>query len=84
MTRKSFGTMMGSQTTSTFMGLPSGTIADVKGGSVVLGVPCATPYPSVGAYCADAPDTIRDAISIYQANITTWTLILAAQCFQMA
>jgi agmatinase len=81
MTRKSFGTMMGSQTTSTFMGLPSGTVSDVTGGSVVLGAPCATPYPSVGAYCAAAPDAIRDAISIYQANITHMDFDLGGPMF---
>ena len=69
MARKSIGTMMGSQTTSTFIGIPAGTLSDVSGGSVVFGAPCATPYPSVGAYCKDAPDAIRGAISSYQANI---------------
>ncbi len=29
---------------------------------VVLGVPTATPYKSVGAYCADAPSAIRNAV----------------------
>jgi agmatinase len=81
MTRKSFGTMMGSQTTDTFMGLPSGTVSDIKGGSAVLGAPCATPYPSVGAYCAAAPDAIRDAISIYQANITHMDFDLGGPMF---
>jgi agmatinase len=69
MARKSIGTMMGSQTTSTFIGIPAGTLNDVSGGSVVFGAPCATPYPSVGAYCKDAPAAIRGAISSYQANI---------------
>ena len=69
MARKNIGTMMGSQTTSTFIGIPAGTLDDVSGGSVVFGAPCATPYPSVGAYCKDAPDAIRGAISSYQANI---------------
>jgi agmatinase len=61
--------MMGSQTTSTFIGIPGGTLSEVSGGSVVFGAPCATPYPSVGAYCKDAPAAIRGAISSYQANI---------------
>ena len=69
MARKNIGTMMGSQTTSTFIGIPAGTLSDVSGGSVVFGAPCATPYPSVGAYCKDAPAAIRGAISSYQANI---------------
>ena len=69
MARKNIGTMMGSQTTSTFIGIPAGTLSDVSGGSAVFGAPCATPYPSVGAYCKDAPAAIRGAISSYQANI---------------
>lgn len=82
MARKSFGTMMGSQTTSTFMGIPAGSASDVKtGGAALFGAPCATPYPSVGAYCAQAPDVIREAISIYQANITHMDFDLGGPMF---
>ena len=81
MTRKSIGTMMGSQPTGTFMGIPAGTLADVSGGSAVFGAPCATPYPSVGAYCKDAPQAIRSAISMYQANISHMDFDLGGPIF---
>ncbi|AGT11108.1 arginase family protein [Paracoccus aminophilus] len=35
----------------------------------LLGVPCATPYASVGAYCRNAPDAIRAATASFIANI---------------
>jgi len=81
MTRKSIGTMMGSQPTGTFMGIPAGNLADVSGGSAVFGAPCATPYPSVGAYCKDAPQAIRSAISMYQANISHMDFDLGGPIF---
>lgn len=54
------GTMFGAGGADTFMGLPPcldvlGFDADIA----VIGAPCATPYPSVGAYCAGAPASIR-------------------------
>lgn len=38
---------------------PMGEVGDAD--IVVIGAPCATPYASVGPYCADAPDAIRSA-----------------------
>jgi agmatinase len=35
----------------------------------ILGAPCATPYRSVGPYCAAAPRAIRQAIAGYAANL---------------
>ena len=32
-------------------------------------MPCATPYRSVGPYCAGAPSAIRAAIASYAANL---------------
>ncbi len=62
------GTMFGSRDTGTFLGLPAcGDLNSVEGGVAVLGIGCATPYPSVGAYCAEAPAAIRAAMSRYSA-----------------
>jgi agmatinase len=36
----------------------------------VIGAGCATPYASVGAYCADAPAAIRAAMAPYSATTT--------------
>ncbi len=56
--------MFGSDDAETFLNLPrardlSRTEADV----VILGAGCATPYKSVGAYCAEGPAAIRSASS---------------------
>ena len=69
MAKKSMGTLMGSAQVSTFLGLPAAQVPDPAHASVIVGAPCATPYASVGAYCAQAPDAIRSAISHYAANI---------------
>jgi agmatinase len=45
-----------------FFDLPPAPVGDTGGADiVVVGVPAATPYPSVGNYCAGAPDAVRAA-----------------------
>lgn len=55
------GGLFGGSLTGNFLGLPAelndGCFADI----VLMGAPVATPYRSVGPYCADAPDAIRSA-----------------------
>ena len=63
--------MFGSDDAETFLNLPrardlSRTEADV----VILGAPCATPYKSVGAYCAEGPRAIRSASSGLAERLT--------------
>ena len=54
--------MFGGQPSGGFFDLPLQTPEDTdKADIVLLGVPSATPYTSVGPYCADAPDAIRAA-----------------------
>ena len=49
----SIGDMFGAAATPTFLGLPEATISDgARAAIAVLGAPAATPYKSVGAYCA--------------------------------
>ena len=65
------GRLFGSSDATTFMGLPACTdITALSAEIVLLGVPGATPYPSVGAYCATAPDTIRGAMAAYANTLT--------------
>lgn len=53
----------------TFLGLPPCTATEVpEGAAAILGVATATPYPSVGAYCAGAPACLRAATAPYAAN----------------
>ena len=62
--------MFGATSTEAFLGLPSAEdLAALEARIAILGVPCATPYRSVGAYCAGAPRAIRDAIAGYAANL---------------
>ena len=71
MTRPSdIGTLYGAAATDTFLGLPkAGDLATLEAPIAILGAPCATPYPSVGPYCAGAPTAIRAAIAGYAANL---------------
>jgi agmatinase len=68
--RRDIGAMFGASETETFLGLPSaGDLAAMEAAIAILGAPCATPYRSVGPYCAGAPRAIRDAIAGYAANL---------------
>ena len=54
--------MFGGEPTGGFFDLPLQKPKDTRHADIVLlGAPSATPYTSVGPYCADAPDTIRTA-----------------------
>lgn len=58
------GAMFGSPSSGTFLDLPKGTIGDgARADAAILGAPAATPYPSVGPYCAGAPAAIRAGIA---------------------
>ncbi len=46
-----------------FCDFPAGSVDNLDGADIaVLGVPVATSYATVGAYCAGAPDAIRQAL----------------------
>lgn len=62
--------MFGAHDVSTFLGVPACKSPDeIKAKAAILGVPCATPYSSVGPYCKDAPAAIRTAAAAYAANL---------------
>lgn len=70
MTRKDIGAMFGAANSETFMGLPkAGDLSKLDARVAIIGAPCATPYPAVGAYCAGAPRAIREGIAGYAANL---------------
>ena len=71
MTKKiNLGEMFGSESVETFLGVPKcEDIKNLNAKTAILGVPCVTPYRSVGPYCAEAPKAIRQAISHYAANL---------------
>ena len=51
--------MFGGGETARFLGLPAAELAALEADLVIYGADCATPYPSVGAYCAGGPAAIR-------------------------
>lgn len=54
----------------TFLGLDACPSLDALSAPVALiGAPCASPYPSVGAYCRNGPDALRRATASFTANI---------------
>jgi agmatinase len=68
--RPDVGAMFGATETETFLGLPRAeNLAALDAKIAILGAPCATPYRSVGPYCAGAPRAIRAAIAGYAANL---------------
>jgi len=63
------GNMFGAGGVDTYMGVPRCDDPGAPGASAaLLGAPCATPYPAVGAYCAGAPAAIREAAASYASN----------------
>ena len=60
----SIGDMFGAPASRTFLGLPEATIVEgAAAAAAIIGAPAATPYPSVGSYCAGAPAAIRAGIA---------------------
>lgn len=54
--------VIGRQGEGGLFGMPlCADIAGLNADIAILGVPTATPYPSAGAYCADAPAVLREA-----------------------
>lgn len=67
---QTIGRMYGSGSTGSFLGLPTADdLTTLEADAVVLGVPAATPYASVGSYCAEAPFAIRAVMAQYAATV---------------
>ncbi len=63
-------TMFGAAAVETFLGLPRcRDLSRLDAAVAVLGAPMATPYASVGPYCAAAPAVLRAASAAYAANL---------------
>ena len=62
--------LFGANTSSTFLGLDKCDDLELLNSPIALiGIPCATPYESVGPYCKNAPRALRESISSLNANI---------------
>jgi agmatinase len=68
---RNIGVMFGSRAADTFLGLPAcSDLNKLDADIAIIGAGCATPYPSVGAYCADAPSAIRAVMANYSATVS--------------
>ena len=68
--RADVGALFGAAAAETFLGLPKAADLEALDAKIaILGVPWATPYRSVGPYCAGAPKAIRAAIAGYASNL---------------
>ena len=62
--------LFGANSSSTFLGLDKCDDLELLTSPIALiGMPCATPYGSVGPYCKNAPKALRESISSLNANI---------------
>ncbi len=62
--QRTIGAMFGASSHGSFLGLPKASIPEAARADVaILGAPAATPYPSVGPYCAGGPAAIRAGIA---------------------
>ena len=62
--------LFGANSSSTFLGLDKcDDLELLKSPIALIGIPCATPYESVGPYCKNAPRALRESISSLNANI---------------
>ncbi|MCP5082713.1 MAG: arginase [Alphaproteobacteria bacterium] len=76
------GTMFGAGGADTFMGLPPCfDVTQIEAKIGLIGVPCATPYPSVGPYCSGAPAAMRAVMSHYGDNIQHMDFDLGGRVF---
>ena len=76
------GALFGATDATTFLGLEACDELDsVDASSAFIGVPCATPYGSVGAYAQNGPASLRKAIAALTANIDRHNFDLGGPTF---
>jgi len=62
--------MFGGGEGTRFLGLPAGDLQALEADIVIFGADCATPYRSVGAYCAGGPAAIRAGAAAYSGDLS--------------
>lgn len=76
------GTMFGAATSDTFLGLDRcDDLAELSAAIALIGIPCATPYASVGPYCKNAPGALRDALASLTSSLTHQNFDLGGPVF---
>ncbi|MDE2694399.1 MAG: arginase family protein [Paracoccaceae bacterium] len=74
--------LFGAIDTSSFLGLEKCENLELLNASLALiGIPCATPYQSVGPYCKNAPQALRASIASLSANINRHNFDLNGRIF---
>ena len=74
--------LFGATDTTTFLGLKKcNDIKKLNASIALIGIPCATPYKTVGPYCKNAPNALRQSISSLSANIDRHNFDIAGQIF---
>ncbi len=74
--------LFGATAASTFLGLDKcEDLSRIDASSAYIGVPCATPYGSVGAYACNGPESLRKAIASLTANIDRHNFDLGGPTF---
>ena len=74
--------LFGATSTDTFLGLDQcKDFSRIQASSAFIGVPCATPYGSVGAYAKNGPKSLREAIAALTANIERHNFDLGGPTF---
>ncbi|MDC0162083.1 arginase family protein [Paracoccaceae bacterium] len=74
--------LFGATDTSTFLGLKKcKDIKKLNASIALIGIPCATPYKTVGPYCKNAPNALRHSISSLSANIDRHNFDIDGQIF---
>ena len=74
--------LFGATKSDTFLGLdPCHNLDSIDASSAFVGVPCATPYRSVGPYAKNGPSSIRNAIASLNANLDRHNFDLGGPIF---
>ena len=74
--------LFGAADTDSFLGLEkSDPFGEITASSAFLGVPCATPYRSVGAYARNGPQSVRDAAASLTSNLDRYNFDLDGVTF---
>ena len=67
--RPDLSALFGSHAKGTFLGIDAcDDLGQLNNPIALIGAPCATPYRSVGAYCANGPKAIRRGMAAFAAN----------------
>ena len=76
------GALFGADDVATFLGLDAcDDLAKLDAPVAILGVPGATPYRTVGAYCAGAPGALRASAARMAANIDRYNFDLGGPMY---